>query len=186
MAKSTATTASEAARRYARALFELASEKKALAVIDADLKAFEALVQESVDLKRLLASPAFAREDKVKALTALADKAGFNLITKNFLGTVAQNGRTTDLLGVITCFDELYAAARGVKRAIARTAKDMTSPQRSKLEAVLAKAVGSDVELQTEVNPDLVGGIQLLIGSTLIDASIAAKLERMNIAMKGA
>jgi len=90
------------------------------------------------------------------------------------------------LIGAASHFDTLYADERGVKRAVARTAKDMTAAQRAKLEQVLAKAVGSDVELETEVDAALVGGIQLQIGSTLIDASVASKLDRMNTAMKGA
>ena len=99
---------------------------------------------------------------------------------------MAQNGRARDLVGAAKHFDELYAKERGVKRAIARTASDMSADQRARLEQVLAKAVGSDVELETEVDPALVGGIQLRIGSTLIDASVSAKLDRMNTAMKGA
>lgn len=186
MAAASATTASEAARRYAGALFDLAKEKGELAAIAGDLKTLEGLASNSEDLTRLLESPAFAREDKVKALVTLAEKAGMSKTSTGFIGTMAQNGRTGDLIGAAQYFDELYAKERGVKRAIARTATEMSADQRARLEQVLAKAVGSDVELETEVDADLVGGIQLRIGSTLIDASVAAKLDRMNTAMKGA
>lgn len=186
MAASTATTASEAARRYAGALFDLAKDKGALADVSADLKTLIGLAGDSEDLTRLLESPAFTIEDKTKALVAVAEKAGLSKLTTGFVGTMAQNGRARDLIGAAHHFDTLYAKERGVKRALATTAKEMTAAQRKKLEAVITKAVGSDVELDTEVNPDLVGGIQLRVGSTLIDASIAAKLERMNTAMKGA
>ncbi|MEM7328739.1 MAG: ATP synthase F1 subunit delta [Pseudomonadota bacterium] len=186
MAAASATTASEAARRYAGALFDLAKEKGELAAIAGDLKTVEALADESEDLTRLLESPAFAREDKVKSLVAVAEKAGLTKMATSFVGTMAQNGRAGDLIGAAKYFDELYAKERGVKRAVARTATDMSADQRARLEQVLAKAVGSDVELETEVDPALVGGIQLRIGSTLIDASVAAKLDRMNTAMKGA
>ncbi|MEM9376374.1 MAG: ATP synthase F1 subunit delta [Pseudomonadota bacterium] len=186
MAAASATTASEAARRYAGALFDLAKDKGELATIASDLKHVEALAGDSEDLTRLLESPAFAREDKVKALVAVSEKAGLSKMSIGFIGTMAQNGRARDLVGAAKHFDELYAKERGVKRAIARTASDMNADQRARLEQVLAKAVGSDVELETEVDAGLVGGIQLRIGSTLIDASVAAKLDRMNTAMKGA
>lgn len=186
MAASTALTVSEAARRYAGALFDLATDKNELAAIAADLKTFEALAADSQDLTRLLESPAFPREQKIKALTALAEKAGFGKTTTGFLGTMAENGRAGDILGAMTAFDERYAKHRGVKRAVAITANEMSADQHSRLKQVLAKAVGSDIELETEVDADLIGGIQLRIGSTLIDASTASKLDRMNIAMKGA
>lgn len=186
LAAASATTASEAARRYAGALFNLAKENGELAVIAGDLETIESLASDSEDLTRLLESPAFAREDKVKALVAIATQAGLSKTATGFLGTMAQNGRANDLLSAASHFDKLYAEERGVKRAIARTAKEMSADQRAQLEQVLAKAIGSDVELETEVDEALVGGIQLRIGSTLIDASIAAKLDRMNTAMKGA
>ena len=99
---------------------------------------------------------------------------------------MATNGRANEIVSAAGHFDELHAKHRGVKRALARTAEEMSPQQRQKLEAILAKAVGSDVELETEVEPGLIGGIQLRVGSTLIDASVASKLERMNTAMKGA
>ena len=186
LAASSASHANETARRYASALFELAKEKGELESVSKDLAGFTGMAKDSTDLTRLLESPAFAREDKAKALIAVASKAGLSKIASNFLATMATNGRSSDILGAAHHFDELYAKHRGVKRAIARTAEEMTAAQRQKLEAVLAKAVGSDIELETEVVPGLIGGIQLRVGSTLIDASVASKLERMNTAMKGA
>ena len=186
MTAASAAPANEVSQRYASALFDLATQKGELPAVAADLSAFAGLVPDSADLKILLGSPAISREDKVKALLALARKAGLSQLVANFLATMAQNGRAHDIPGAATAFDRLYADHRGVKRAVARTATAMTAPQREKLESVLAKAVGSDVELTTEVDPALVGGIQLRVGSKLIDASIAAKLERMNTAMKGA
>ena len=186
MAASSASHANETARRYASALFDLASDKGDLETVAADLKGVIAMAGDSKDLLRLLDSPAFGREDKAKALVAVAAKAGLGKLASNFLATMATNGRSDEILSAAGHFDELYARHRGVKRAIARTAEAMTPAQREKLEAVLAKAVGSDVELETEVDPGLIGGIQLRVGSTLIDTSVASKLDRMNTAMKGA
>ena len=186
MAASSASHANETARRYASALFDLAKDKGELATVDKDLKSVTSMAAASEDLTRLMESPAFSREDKSRALRAVADKAGLSKLVSNFLATMAMNGRSPEITGAASYFDELYAKHRGVKRAIARTAEEMSPEQRQKLEAVLAKAVGSDVELETEVEPGLIGGIQLRVGSTLIDASVASKLERMNTAMKGA
>ncbi|MEO0550638.1 MAG: ATP synthase F1 subunit delta [Pseudomonadota bacterium] len=186
MATSSAITANPVARRYAGALFDLAESKGELPAVAADLKTLESFTADSADLERLLHSPAFTREDKVKALVEVASKAGFSKTVTGFIGTMASNGRANDLIGAASHFDTLYAKHRGVKRAIAITAKDMSADQRKRLEQVLAKAVGSDIELEAEVDPALVGGIQLRIGSTLIDASVATKLDRMNTAMKGA
>ena len=186
LAAASATTASEAARRYAGALFDLAKEKGELAAIAGDLKTVESLAADSEDLTRLLESPAFAREDKVKALVAVAENAGLSKTATGFIGTMAQHGRAGAPAVAAKHSAALYAIVRGGILAIARTATDMSADQRARLEQVLAKAVGSDVELETEVDKDLIGGIQLRIGSTLIDASVAAKLDRMNTAMKGA
>ncbi|MEQ8558280.1 MAG: ATP synthase F1 subunit delta [Henriciella sp.] len=186
MAASSASHANETARRYASALFDLAEEKGELETVATDLKSVIAMAADSKDLTVLLESPAFGREEKAKALVAVAQKAGLSKLVSNFLATMATNGRADEILDASGHFDELYAKHRGVKRALARTAEDMTAAQRQKLEAVLKKAVGSDVELETEVVPGLIGGIQLRVGSTLIDASVASKLDRMNTAMKGA
>lgn len=180
------TQASEAARRYASALFELAQDKGDLATVHEDFKAFVELANGSEDLTRLMESPAFSREDKVAALGEVAEKAGLSPLVAKFLGTMAQNGRAREIVDAQSAFDELYAKQRGVKRAMVRTAKQMTGAERQRIESILAKAVGGEVELSSEVDASLIGGIQLRIGSQLIDASLAAKLDRMNTAMKGA
>lgn len=177
---------SETARRYATALFELAQDKGALADVHNALTRFGQTITGSKDLSRLIASPLFSRADKAATLTQVAERADMPALVVRFLGTVAANGRAAILPDVISAFDVLYARQRGVQRAIARTATELTEGQRARIEAILAKSHGGDVELATEVDPDLVGGIQLRIGSTLIDASLRAKLDRLNTAMKGA
>ena len=186
LAATTARNVSEAARRYAGALFELADGKGELPVISGELAQFASLVDDNGDLARALASPIFPRDQKAAALIAVAEKAGLGKTTTAFLATMAENGRAGEIVDAIAAFDAKYAEHRGVKRARAVTATEMTADQRKRLEQVLVGALGGDVELETAVDPALVGGIQLRIGSQLIDASIAAKLDRMNIAMKGA
>ena len=99
MAASSVKTATEAARRYAGAIFELAKDKKALKDVAADLKTLTALADDSEDMRRLMQSPAFSSEDKTKALVAIAEKAGLSKLTTGFVGTMAQNGRSSDLIG---------------------------------------------------------------------------------------
>lgn len=186
LAASSVIQMSEAARRYASALFELAQDKGELASVHKDFSAFVQLAKESKDLTVLLNSPAFSRQEKVAALGALMKKAGFADLLAKFVGMMAQNGRSADIVGAQAAFDVLYAKQRGVKRALVRTAKEMSGAERQRMESILAKAVGGEVELTSEADPSLIGGIQLRIGSKLVDASIAAKLDRMNTAMKGA
>lgn len=180
------TRASEAAKRYANALFELAQDSASLATIQKEYKVLSGLVKGSKDLRVLLDSPAFSRADKIAAMSAISKKAGFSPLFSKFLGAMAANGRSSDMLGAESAFDELYAKQRGVKRALVRTAKPMSQAESDRINALLAKLVGGEVELSSEVDASLIGGIQLRIGSQLVDASIAAKLDRMNTAMKGA
>ncbi len=179
-------TTSESARRYAKALFDLAQEKGVLADIHREFAAFTETVAQSKDLSRLILSPTFSRADKATALQQVAEAGNIPKLLKDFLGVMATNGRAIEIPATQTAFDTLYAKSRGVQRAIARTAKPMDADQHERIQNILAKAVGGDVELTTEVDPDLIGGIQLRIGSKLIDASLKAKLDRMNTAMKGA
>lgn len=177
---------SETAKRYARALFDLAQDKGELAVIYKDFRGFAALVRGSADLRKLLDSPAFGRETKVSALGEIAKQAGYSPLFGKFLGVMATNGRARDILGAEASFDQLYAKQRGIQRAVVRTAKEMTGAEKARIESLLARLAGGEVELSSEVDPSLIGGIQLRLGSKLVDASVARKLDRMNTAMKGA
>ena len=186
LSASSASQSSEAAQRYASALFDLASKAGDLSGVHTAFEGFITASQDNEDLSRLMASPLYTREAKTAALTEIARKADMPDLLVRFLGTMAENGRASDIPGAQAAFDALYAAQRGVQRAVVRTAKPMTTDQRSRLEGIVAKAIGSDVEMSEEVDESLIGGIQLLIGSTLVDASLKAKLDRMNTAMKGA
>lgn len=175
-----------AAQRYASALFDLAQDSGALSDVHRDFAQFVKVATESEDLKHLMTSPAFSREDKTAVLTQIAEKSGAHGLLAKFVGTMAMNGRAGDVVAAQKAFDAIYAKQRGVKRAIVRTATEMSAEERQRIESILAQAVGGDVELTSEVDASLIGGIQLQVGSKLIDASLAAKLDRMNTAMKGA
>ena len=122
LAASNASLANEAAQRYASALFELSQDKAQLETVHADLQSFAGLVRDNADLKRLIDSPAFGRDEKVKALTEIAAKSGVSELVGKFVGAMAANGRARDIPGACIAFDTLYAKQRGVKRAMARTA----------------------------------------------------------------
>ena len=172
--------------RYAQALFDLARDHGRLAVVEADLKAFKAMRAESLDLRRLLSSPAFSADDKGRALAALAQKAGFDGLTRKFFGLLAANRRAAALPSAITAFEALSAAERGVVAAEVTTAIKLTPAQATGLKAALRHALGKDPEIETRVDPSILGGVKVRVGSRLYDASLRSKLDSLRFALKRA
>jgi F-type H+-transporting ATPase subunit delta len=172
--------------RYARALFDLALETNALDSVEADLKGLKAAREESADLRRLLASPAFSAEDKAKALRAVAEKGGANPTTIKFLGLLAANGRAGALDATIADFLRLSAQHRGVVSAEVVSAVKLTAAQEKGVKAALRQALGKDPELTTRVDPSLLGGLKVRVGSRLFDASLRSKLDSLKFALKRA
>jgi F-type H+-transporting ATPase subunit delta len=176
----------EVGERYAQALFDLADETGALEAVRADLKSLRAAWGESADLRRLATSPLMAAEDQQKGLVAIADKAKFNGVTRNFLGLLAQNGRARDLTGVIAGFDVLYARKTGVVAAEVVTAQALTAAQLKSIQTALRTALGKDPELSTRVDASILGGLMVMVGSKLFDASLKTRLDQMKFALKRA
>ncbi len=172
--------------RYAQALFDLATDQKQLPAVEADLKSLKSAIADSRDLKVLLASPAFPAEAKGKGLAAIAGKAKFNATTVKFLGLLAANGRASALPEVITGFERLSAAARGAVSAEVTTAVPLTAAQVKGVQAALRQALGKDPEISTKVDPALLGGIKVKVGSRLFDASLKSKLDSLKFALKRA
>ena len=172
--------------RYARALFDLALETKVLDAVEADLKALKAAREESADLRRVLASPGFTAEDKGKVLTAIGEKAKFDKVTQNFLGVLAANRRASALPAVIAGFETLSAAHRGVIAAEVTTAIKLTAAQAKGVKAALAQALGKEPEITTRVDPSILGGLKVKVGSRLFDASLRSKLDSLKFALKRA
>lgn len=172
--------------RYAQALFDLAKAKNALAAIELDIKAFKVMRAESADLRRLLGSPAYSADDKAKALMALADAAKFDPTTKKFLGLMASKRRASFIASAITAFEALSAAERGVIAAEVTTAVKLTAEQESGLKAALRQALGKDPEIETRVDPSILGGLKVRVGSRLYDASLRSKLDSLRFALKRA
>ena len=178
--------ASNVGGRYAQALFDLATEEKKVAAVEADLKSLKAALADSRDLRVLLGSPTFSAEDKAKGLLGIAKHAKFSPTTLKFLGLLAANGRAGALPAVITAFERLAADARGAVSAQVTTALPLTSAQAKGVAAALRQALGKDPEIETRVDPAILGGIKVRVGSRLFDASLRSKLDSLKFALKRA
>lgn len=178
--------ASSVGGRYAQALFDLATEQGNVSAVEADLKTLKVAIAESADLRTLLSSPAFAAADKGRGLDAIATKAGLNPVTRKFLGLLAANGRTAALSAAIKAFEALAAKARGAVSAEVVTAAPLTAAQSKGVAAALRQALGKDPEIETRVDPAILGGIKVRVGSRLFDASLRSKLDALKFALKRA
>jgi F-type H+-transporting ATPase subunit delta len=177
---------SNVGERYAQALFDLANDQKQIAAVEADLKSLKAALADSRDLRVLLGSPAFSAETKGKGLDAIAAKAKLNPTTRKFLGLLAANGRASALASVITSFEALTAAARGAVSAEVVTAIPLSAAQAKGVQSALRQALGKDPEISTRVDPAILGGIKVKVGSRLFDASLKSRLDSLKFALKRA
>jgi F-type H+-transporting ATPase subunit delta len=176
----------EVGGRYAQALFDLALETGRLDAVRADLKSLRAAWIESADLRRLATSPVIAVEDQARGLSAIADKARFEQTTRNFLGLLGQNGRARDLPAVIAGFETLYAAHTGAVAAEIVSAVPLTTAQSTHIRSALSQALGKAPEITARVDPSILGGLKVKVGSKLFDASLKTKLDQMKFALKRA
>lgn len=172
--------------RYARALFDLAMDNNALKAVEADMETLSRALAESKDLKRLVESPSFSAEDKGKGLVAVAAKSKVNMLTAKFLGLLAANGRARDLALVIAAFRNLAAAHRGAVTAEVVSALPLTPAQSKGIAAALRQSLGKEPEISTRVDPALLGGLKVRVGSRLFDASLKSKLDSLKFALKRA
>lgn len=173
------------AGRYATALYDLADEAKQLDAVAADLARLKAMIDESEDLRRLVASPLVSREQLAKAMDALVAQAGVGDLTRRFVRTVANNRRLFALRSIIEMFSRMLADRRGELTAEVTSAKPLSPQQADAVNAALRGAVGRKVAMDIKVDPKLLGGLKVKVGSRLVDASLASKLQRLQLAMKG-
>ncbi|MDF0489071.1 F0F1 ATP synthase subunit delta [Sphingomonas sp. H39-1-10] len=171
--------------RYATALFELARETKAIDTVEASLATVRAALDQSDDFKRLTQSPLVSRKDAAHAAAAVADELGLDATTKNFLGVLADNRRLSQLPAVIRAFRELAANFRGETTAEVTSAHPLAPDQVDALKQQLRTRVGRDVSVDLSVDPSLLGGLVVRIGSQMIDSSIKTRLNTLAHAMKG-
>lgn len=174
------------AGRYATALFELALEEKQLDKVKADLDAFDKLISEYAELDRLVRSPVFSSDEQTKALGAVLDKAGISGIPANFLKVIASNRRLFAARDIIKAFRKLVAAHKGEVTAEVTVAETLKDEHLNSLKAALKGVTGKDVDLNVKVDPSIIGGLVVKLGSRMVDSSLRTKLNSIKFAMKEA
>jgi F-type H+-transporting ATPase subunit delta len=172
------------AGRYASALFDLASENGTVTAVESDLDKLAAALAESGELVLLTTNPKVTRTAAQQALAGVAKVLGLSELTRNFLGVLAQNRRLSQLPAVIRAFRAIAAAQRGEVTAEVTSAHALSDAQLEGLKAKLTAREGRTVKLSTKVDPDLLGGLVVTIGSKRIDASIRTRLNSLAQAMK--
>lgn len=173
------------AGRYALALFELARDGKALDSVAASLATLKTALAESADLKALIRSPLIGREDAAKAIAAVAASLQLDDLTTKTLGVLAQNRRLVQLPNVIRAFETLLSAHRGETRAEVTSAFPLTKTQATALSKQLKARTGRDMALDLSVDPAIMGGLIVKMGSQMIDGSLRTRLNTLALAMKG-
>jgi F-type H+-transporting ATPase subunit delta len=174
------------AGRYALALFDLARDEKALDIVMKGLDSFEELLRESPDLQRLVKSPVYSSEEQVRAIGAVLDRAGISGLTANFIRLVASRRRLFALPGMIAAHRGMLARSKGVVSAEVRLAEEPSPRVMEDIKTALRAMTSSEVDIKVKIDPALIGGLVVQVGSRMIDASLRTKLNSIRIAMKEA
>lgn len=171
--------------RYAEALLELAAETGAVESVEADVKRLRDVLAESVDLQRFIASPAFSRAEHVQGVEAVLEKTEIGETVRNFVFLIANNRRLFALSAILETVLAKLAESRGEVTASVISAKELTVKQQDALTKALKKATGREVALDLAVDPKVLGGLVVQIGSRMVDSSLRSQLQRLQLAMKG-
>ncbi|MBS0504329.1 MAG: F0F1 ATP synthase subunit delta [Proteobacteria bacterium] len=171
--------------RYATALFQLARDEKKIDAVEASLNTLRGALDESADLRALTISPVLSRAEAEKGIAAVAGPLGLDDITARFLGVLAQNRRLGQLGTVIRDFRTLAARHRGETTAEVTSAHPLDDDQVAELKRQLKGRLGRDVTVELDVDPSILGGLVVRIGSQMIDSSIRTRLNSLAHAMKG-
>jgi F-type H+-transporting ATPase subunit delta len=173
------------AERYAAALFDLADEGRTLDEVASDLRQLRAMLAASADLTRLVRSPILTRGEQGKAIATLAERAGFSPLVRDFLAVVAKNRRLFAVPAMIEAYLEKLAERRGEVTAEVVSARQLSEAQLARLSDQLRRSVGRRVSVDARVDPGLIGGMIVKVGSRMVDGSLRSKLQRLQLAMKG-
>ena len=174
------------AGRYALALFELARDGDVLDAVAADLASLQGLLDESADLRRLIRSPVISREDQGQALAAIGKRAGFAELTTKFLGLLAEHRRLFALPEIIKAYGAMLAEHKGEVGAELVSAVPLSEEQVAKVKDQLSSTIGKQITLSARVDPALLGGLVVRVGSRMLDASLRTKLRQLELVLKGA
>ena len=173
------------AGRYAAALFDLAKEASKIKEVEADLTAFGGLLDESEDLRRMVRSPVISTEDQARAMSAILEKAGIGGLAANFFNLITKNRRLFGAADMIKGFRALAARDRGEVTARVTSAMALNDAQVEELKKTLKASVGKDVALDAHVDPSLLGGLVVKVGSRMIDSSLKTKLQNLKVSLNG-
>ncbi len=179
-------TVSGVAGRYATALFELARDERSVDTVKADLDRFDAMVAQSTDLARLVRSPVFSAEEQLKALNAILDAAGLTGTAAKFLKVLTVNRRLFSVRDVIKTFGLLVANFKGEATADVTVAEPLSDKNLDALKTALKSVTGQDVSLNLRIDPAIIGGLIVKVGSRMVDSSLRTKLNSIKNAMKEA
>ena len=171
--------------RYATALFELAQEENAIEPVAADLSRFQKLLDESEDLRRLVRSPVFSAEDQLAALDAILARAEIGGLAANFIRLVTRNRRLFAIADMIKAYRVLVAQSKGEVAAEVTSAEPLADAHLEELKAAIKASIGRDVDLALKIEPAILGGLIVKVGSRMVDNSLRTKLQNLRIAMKG-
>jgi F-type H+-transporting ATPase subunit delta len=174
------------AGRYASALFDLASDARQTAAVGKDLSRFDAMVAGSDDLQRLVKSPVFSADEQVNAVSAVLDKAGIGGLAGNFIKLVASKRRLFAVRGMVSAYHALADARAGVVKAEVTVAEPLSSKNRQAVTEALRSVTGKTVSVVEKVDPSIIGGIIVKMGSRMVDSSVRTKLNSLKVAMKEA
>lgn len=172
--------------RYATALFELARDEKSVDEVRADLDRFEAMLNESADLKRLVRSPVFSADAQLRALTVVLEKSGISGTSAKFLKVLTANRRLFAVTDVIRAYRALVAKFKGEATAEVTVAEQLSDKNLDALKTALKSVTGKDVALNVKVDPSIIGGLVVKLGSRMVDSSLRTKLNSIKNAMKEA
>jgi F-type H+-transporting ATPase subunit delta len=171
--------------RYATALFDLAQEEHAIESVGADLSRFQKLLDESEDLRRLVRSPVFSAEDQLAALDAILARADIGGLAANFIRLVTRNRRLFAIADMIKAYRALVALSKGEVAAEVTSAEPLADAHLEELKAAIKASNGRDVDLALKIEPAILGGLIVKVGSRMVDNSLKTKLQNLRIAMKG-
>jgi len=173
------------AGRYANAVFELAQEEKSVEAVERDFITLRTLIDQNPDLARLVKAPVFTRDEQSRTMNAVLEKMGAANLTSKFILTLAAKRRLFALGDIIRAYERLIAKLRGEVQAQVTSARTLSDAETAELKAILKSKLGRDPRLEAKVDPNLLGGLVVKVGSRMIDSSLRTKLNSIRAAMRG-
>ncbi len=180
----TSSVSSVVLKRYAGALIDLAEDKKSVQKIQSDLAEITTMIEESPDLSAFISSPLISRQKQEDVIVEIASKAKLDKLTQNFLGVLVQNRRLNALPGIIKTFHKIVSERSGQVSVRVETATKMSTTQEKEFTKKLSKVIGADITVETQVTPEIIGGMVVTIGSYMVDDSVRRKLSRLGAVLK--